>query len=1029
MARKEKREVCWRALRQLAFFAVCCLALLVVLPNSVSAATEDEVTVVASGGSLNAHWTLDSTGDLTITGDGMMYEYDRETLIPPWKEFAGQVKRIIIEPGITNIGKYAFYDCRNVTEVEIGASVESIGDRAFGSDYLTEVRIPASVKRMGEKVFAAARVEKGFWVDGDNGYFSSDERGVLFDKKKTILIKAPTKLAGAYTVPDTVETMKGVAFDYCEELTELTISDSVTNIEEYAVRNCTKLQTISIGDGMTDLGSLLRRGVGLTELKTVNLGAGLKSVYNAGDYFSYLPTLQEINVSNENPTYASSDGVLYSKDMTELIAFPIGRTGSFQIPEGVTRIAGSGFYRSSLTNIVIPDTVTEVMAGFRDCKNLEELIFPDTLKRASFSSCFSGCSALKRVHIPAMCSGIGDCMFQDCTSLTEITLPKELNKIGWAAFKGCSTLSKVTFQGNCPTTFESSAFSGVTAVCYYPDNDLTWTDEVKKNYSGTLTWIAYEVNEFEGAKHTYTLPDTDITLAYQVDEAQKTAMITLCNTDAKGALDIPESIDGYTVVAIGPSAFQKCIGLTSVVVPDTVTEIGEAAFRNCTALASATIPNAITSIKPYTFYNCALTDFKFPDGLVEIGDYAFQQLKMTSLTLPDRVSIVGEGAFKDSSLRDVTLPDSLTYIPDLMFDGVHKLGTVELPKMIVTIGRAAFSDCYELHSMVLPEGLISIGESAFAFCGASRTWKDYYSAYHFHSVTLPSTLQRIGKWAFYRCESLSDVVIPDKVTRIEERTFAYAGIGNITLSANLTSIGEDAFIQSGTHSITFRWSAPEIYRDSFDSITATCYYPSNNEAWTSDMFQNYGAKSLTWVGQEMDKPEGIGGGEGGNPGGNEGEDSGETGGSGDPIDVKVDNETSSGAGDSASITPPEKGWTSGTNTFSVSGSQPCLVAISRDGGATYERLPATQNEDGSYSFTAENMTTDTALSVLLLGDVNGDGKVSNADETKLNAAVLKRTELSAKQMLAANVNGDEGVTNADLTKLHAVTLGKTSLSW
>ena len=53
MARKEKREV-WRALKQLAFFAVCCLALLVVLPNSANAATEDEVTVIASGGSLSA---------------------------------------------------------------------------------------------------------------------------------------------------------------------------------------------------------------------------------------------------------------------------------------------------------------------------------------------------------------------------------------------------------------------------------------------------------------------------------------------------------------------------------------------------------------------------------------------------------------------------------------------------------------------------------------------------------------------------------------------------------------------------------------------------------------------------------------------------------------------------------------------------------------------------------------------------------------------------------------------------------------
>lgn len=1028
MARKEKREV-WRALKQLAFFAVCCLALLVVLPNSANAATEDEVTVIASGGSLSAEWTLDSNGVLTLSGEGMMFEYDRETLIPPWKEYGEQVKKIIIEPGITNIGKYAFYDCRNVTEVEIGASVESIGDRAFGSDYLTEVRIPARVKRMGEKAFAAARVENGFWVDEDNGYFSSDERGVLFDKEKTILIKAPTKLAGAYTVPDTVETMKGSAFNYCKELTELTISDSVTNIEEYAVLNCTKLQTISIGDGMTDLGSLLRRSVGLTGLKTVNLGAGLKSVYNAGDYFSYLPTLQEINVSNENPTYASSDGVLYSKDMTELIAFPIGRTGSFQIPEGVTRIAGSGFYRSSLTNITIPNTVTSVTGGFRDCKNLEEMIFPDALIGIP-TYCFSGCSVLKRVYIPDTCHGIGENTFENCTSLTEITLPKELNKIGRWAFKGCSTLSKVTFQGSCPASFDSSAFSGVTAVCYYPDNDLTWTDEVKKDYEGTLTWIAYEVNEFEGEEHTYTLPDTDITLAYQVDEAQKTAMITLCNTDAKGALEIPESIDGYTVVAIGPSAFQKCIGLTSVVVPDTVTEIGEAAFRNCTALASAKIPNTITSIKPYTFYNCALTDFEFPDGLVEIGDYAFQQLKMTSLTLPESVSIVGTGAFQDSSLRDVTLPDSLTYIPDLMFSGSHYLKTVDLPKTIITIGKAAFASCFGLHSMVLPEGLISIGESAFSQCGASRLWGDYYPASSFNTVTLPSTLQRIGEWAFSRCESLHSIAIPDKVTRIEDRTFAYtSGLGNVTLSANLTSIGEDAFLQSGVDYITFRWSAPEIYRDSFDSITATCYYPSNNEAWTSDMFQNYGAKSLTWVGQEMDKPEGVGGGEGGNPGGNEGEDSGETGGSGDPIDVKVDNETSSGAGDSASITPPEKGWTSGTNTFSVSGSQPCLVAISRDGGATYERLPATKNEDGSYSFTAENMTADTSLSVLLLGDVNGDGKVNNLDAIQAHAACLDKIELNARQTLVADINGNGKLEVMDITQLRAAILGKISLSW
>ena len=1027
--KKEKRKRLV-ALRRLAFFAVCCLALLVVLPSSVSAAS-DETAVIASGKSGYTDWTLDSDGVLTVSGTGPIGNYNQNTTFAPWREYGEQILKIVVEPGVTYIGQHAFYDCVNATEIQIGSSVTGIGNYAFGSKNLTEIRIPASVKTMGDYVFTFATVKTGFWVDQDNECFSNDAQGVLFNKEKTVLLKAPTELTGAYTVPDTVNTIETVAFSFCDMLTNLTIGDSVTRINSDAFRYCRKLQVLSLGDGMTDLGNLFSTSVGLDALETLNLGAGLKSFSNNGSYFSTLSALQEINVSSDHPTYCSSDGVMYSKDMTELIAFPTARTGGFQIPESVTCIAGSGFQRCALSLIIIPESVTEIYGGFSDCEYLVEIAIPDKVTEIRQFS-FRGCSELKRIQLPAQLQTIGQYAFENCTSLTEISFPKELNKIERGVFEGCSTLSKVTFMGSYPSLqINDTAFTGITAVCYYPDNDLTWTDEVKKDYGGTLTWMAYEVNEFEGEEHTYTLPDTNITLAYQVDEAEKTAMIKKCNTDATGSLEIPEMIDDYTVVAIGPSAFQKCIGLTSVVVPDTVTEIGESAFQGCKGLTSAKIPDAITSIKSYAFADCGLTSFEFPSKLIEIGPYAFQKLKMTDVTVPDSVSIVGEGAFLESSIENVTLPDSLTYFPNKMFKSSYDLKNVNYPKSLVTIGDDVFNSCWGLNSAVLPEGLISIGEAAFMGCGAYNLYGAYYPASSFKSVTLPSTLQRIGKYAFRYCQSLKDVTIPDTITKIGEATFQYDYVlESVTLPANLTSIGEEAFFQCKELSkVTFRWGAPKFEgKNIFVQATATCYYPSNNEAWTSDLFQDYGGK-LTWVGQEMDKPEGVGGGEGGNPGGNEGEDSGETGGSGDPIDVKVDNETSSSAGDSASITPPEKGWTSGTNTFSVSGSQPCLVAISRDGGATYERLPATQNEDGSYSFTAENMTADTSLSVLLLGDVNGDGKVSNADETKLNAAVLKKTELNAKQMLAANVNGDEGVTNADLTKLHAVILGKTSFSW
>lgn len=179
----------------------------------------------------------------------------------------------------------------------------------------------------------------------------------------------------------------------------------------------------------------------------------------------------------------------------------------------------------------------------------------------------------------------------------------------------------------------------------------------------------------------------------------------------------------------------------------------------------------------------------------------------------------------------------------------------------------------------------------------------------------------------------------------------------------------------------------------------------------------------------MEKPEGAGGGSGGNPGGDEGNDSGETGGSSKPINVNVNNGTSQAGESGASLTPPEKGWTTGSNTFSVSSGSPCMVAVSKDGGQSYERLPATANEDGSYSFTAEDMTQDSMLAIVLLGDINGDGKVTAADATKGSAAVLNKVELEPLQKLAADTNNDGKLTTADITRLRAAVLGNTSLQW
>lgn len=1007
---------------------VCFIIALLLFVSQVYAETEE--TVVASGKDGGIEWSLDSCGVLLISGingSGGILNYDQNTTYAPWHEYGSQVKTIVLQDGVTSIGNYAFYDCVYATEIDLGQTVKTIGKYAFNCSF-TSFYIPASVTSINEYAFNFTQGKlTRYMVSEDNLYYSSDDKGVLFNKSKTELLRAPDCLEGSYTVPDSVVTIKQ-GFRRCSKLTNLVISNSVTSIDSSSLSGCGNLQTLDIGDGITEFGYLFSNSK-LDGLTSISIGKGLNSADGGGsiNVFAELKALEEINVCQENESFVSVDGVLYNKEKTILVAFPRGKTGSFQVPDGITEIRGNAFSGSNITEIVIPDSVTK-LDGFKDCCNLKTFIMPDGVETIP-QFCFSGCLNLQRIQISESVKYIKQYAFSDCVSLTEITFPASLSSIANKVFEGCEGLSKVTFEGGAPK-IDDTAFTGVTAICYYPVNILTWTDDVKTNYGGTLTWISYEVDQFEGQEYTFMIPGTNITLAYKIDEETNSASIVLCNSDAIGNLEIPDIIDGYTVTDIAESAFKDCVGLTGVTIPDSVKTIGCHAFDGCTKMASVNIPDTITVIEDYAFANSGLTAIEIPNTVVEIGPYAFRNTKVVEFTIPEGVSIVGTGAFSyNSCLTEVTLPDSLTYIADYMFENCKYLIDVVLPENLITVGDAAFSTCLGLNSMTLPEGVISIGEKAFLGCGAYDLYGMDYICNRFTSITLPSTLKYIGKDAFGLCQSLKSIEIPDGVTRIEEYTFRSCyRLKNVKISSSCVFIGTRAFLQcKELGNVTFRWNAPEIDIKAFNNTTTTCYYPSNNEAWIADKFQNYGGK-LTWVAKEMEKPEGSGSGEGESVGEDEGKDTDETGGSKDPIDVIIDNNTSS-AGDGASVTPPENGWTKGENTFNVESQSPCAVLISQDGGITYTRLPATDIDDGTYSFTAEDMSENTVLSIVLLGDVNNDGNVTNADVTMLRAAVLGKTDLSTIGAFAADVNGDASITNADVTMLCAVFLDKSELSW
>ena len=190
-------------------------------------------------------WTLDDEGLLTISGQGEMTEFDRDSY-EAWRKYNDNVRVVSIDEGVTSIDMYAFYGCSGLMSMTIPASMTTIG-------------FPI--------LFSSCSSFEGIWVSEGNTVYSSDVYGVLFDKEKSVLLNAPGGLSGAYSIPDSVTYIECWAFSGCSGLTSVTIPSNVTVIGYGAFGGCSGLTSVTIPDSVTVINPNLFAGCsGLTSV-------------------------------------------------------------------------------------------------------------------------------------------------------------------------------------------------------------------------------------------------------------------------------------------------------------------------------------------------------------------------------------------------------------------------------------------------------------------------------------------------------------------------------------------------------------------------------------------------------------------------------------------------------------------------------------------------------------------------------------------------------------------------------------------
>lgn len=342
------------------------------------------------------HVTIIPTGAFSGCAQLENVSFGKNVEVIGYQAFQGtDLPSIDLPVSVTSIEQFAFRGCNALSDLRLGNGVRQIGDYAFSEcSSLISVTIPSGVTGLGIGVFWYCQSLTSIEVEPGNDHYSSVE-GALYDKEQTALVQFPGGKGGSYEVPESVLVVGADSIGGSQLLTNLRIGGQVSQMVYTELVNC--------------------------------------------------PSLISIEVDPFNPKFSSQGGVLFDKEMKELIRCPAGLDGDYSVPANVVRICDQAFLDCAVTSIDLPSTVTSIgEMAFYQCSSLQHINIPEGIEVIEMYT-FGGCNELTNLTIPSSVKEIGWYAFMDCFGLNYIIIPDGVVSISDGAFWQCDSLRFIVF--------------------------------------------------------------------------------------------------------------------------------------------------------------------------------------------------------------------------------------------------------------------------------------------------------------------------------------------------------------------------------------------------------------------------------------------------------------------------------------------------------------------------------------------------------------------------------------------------------